>query len=79
MIHKCALKVFKILHHGVDNGVIICKAILKYSMNSLTLMSQSTQLHTAMDIGNTAIIDVLIYNNVLHVEDDAYHTSTGIT
>ena len=82
MICKHIIKVFKILHPGADNGVIICEAGTKHGTQCATPMThcymrmsqQSTQLRVPFDVDNPFVVEPVVQDNVIHIDVDEEHT-----
>ena len=82
MICKHTVKVFKLLHPGVDDGIIVRKAGTKHGTNRSTPMAhaysrmsqQTTRLHVPSDVGSPFVVEPVVQDNVLHIDIDEEHT-----
>lgn len=82
MICKHTVKFFKVLHLGIDDGVIVNKAGTKHSVQHATPMAQcytwlsqqNTELHTLSNVTNPATAELVVHDNVIHVDVDEEHT-----
>ena len=75
MICKHIVKVFKMLHPNINDGIMVLKAGTKHGMNratplsqsSMNIFQQSTHIRTTLDIATIANVD-----NVVHDKKSSY-------
>ena len=81
MICQHIVKVFKMLHLGVDDGVIVCEAGPKHSVQHgipmaqcyMQLSQQTTKLHTLSNMTSPAATEHVVHDNVIHIDVDEEH------
>ena len=76
MICKHTVKVFKMLHPGVDDGVIVCEVGTKHGTQCATPMAhcytrmsqQTIQLHVPSDVDSPFVVELVMQYNVIHID-----------
>ena len=83
MICKHTVKVLKVLHPKVEDGVIVREAGTKHGTQFATpmahcytrMLQQIIQLHVPSDVDNTIVVEPVVQESVIHINFDEEHTS----
>lgn len=82
MICKHTIKVFKMLHPGIEDGAIVREAGTRHGTQRDTpmkhvyarLSQQTTEIHVPDGVGSPFEVDTVVQDNVLQLDVDAEHT-----
>ena len=82
MICKPTIKVFKMLHLGIEDGAIVCEASTRHGTQCGTpkkhcyarLLQQTTEIHVLDDVGTPFKVEHVVHDNVLQVDVNEEHT-----